>query len=377
MQSGMSVRVRSWWFAGVAGAVGVALGGACVLPAGAEIPQYDLFFNAFYTQTGPSAPASPPALAAALRLVNNDPDAIGDASVTTPDLQVLPLAQFTETEWLYYSPVFASEAAMFAAFPVGTYVYGVLGGTLGPQTGDLVLTAPPLWTPVVPVFTGGTTAALEGMNPSEDLTIEFNGWTPVSGANESLTFVSFIDAGTNEFVLDGSFAPETTSAVIPAGSLAPETAYFAVLYYSSRARTVDAGLGGADALVGYDRVTGFLFVTGSAVTWCVADYNRDGFQNLDDLGDYITDYYLEVPIPGGFQPDAPTYPDRFLGLGEPCPGGPTAPPPYPPEAYRVAGYRVGYSPDGSNSCPLDPTAVFPNLDNLSDFITAYYGIVCP
>jgi hypothetical protein len=106
---------------------------------------------------------------------------------------------------------------------------------------------------------------------------------------------------------------------------------------------------------------------------CPADYNRDGFLNLDDLGDFITDYYTQPPIPGGVQPLAPQYPDQAVGYSTPCPSAPDAPAPYATDAYRVSGYRVGFSPDASNACPLSPEQNFPNLDNLGDFITAYYG----
>jgi hypothetical protein len=107
--------------------------------------------------------------------------------------------------------------------------------------------------------------------------------------------------------------------------------------------------------------------------FCAADYNRDAFLNLDDLGDFITDFYIEPAIPGGVQPAAPTYADVAIGFGTPCPDAGDATPPYATDAYRVFGYRVGFSPDGSNACPLDPMQPFPNLDHLNDFITAYYA----
>jgi hypothetical protein len=102
---------------------------------------------------------------------------------------------------------------------------------------------------------------------------------------------------------------------------------------------------------------------------CATDYNKDFVRNLDDLGDYITDFYTTPAIPGGVQPAAPTIAGVSVGFGVPCPDAPDAPAPYSPDAYRTAGYRVGYSSDGSNRCP--PTG--PNLDNLGDFITAFYA----
>jgi hypothetical protein len=108
---------------------------------------------------------------------------------------------------------------------------------------------------------------------------------------------------------------------------------------------------------------------GLSARTCPADYNNDSFLNLDDLGDFVTDYYIFPPIPGGLQASALTYPDRMVGYGTPCPNAPDAPAPFDPGAYRTNGYRVGFSPAGDNTCP--PTG--PNLDNLGDFITAYYA----
>lgn len=106
---------------------------------------------------------------------------------------------------------------------------------------------------------------------------------------------------------------------------------------------------------------------------CPVDYNADTILNLDDLGDFVTDLYTWPAIPGGAQPNAPTYPGVLVGYGVPCPEAGDAAAPYSGDAYRVSGYRVGYSGDESNACPMDPSQVFPNLDHLNDFITAYYA----
>jgi hypothetical protein len=99
------------------------------------------------------------------------------------------------------------------------------------------------------------------------------------------------------------------------------------------------------------------------------DYNLDGFVNLDDLGDYITDFYTWPPIPAGQQPEAPTYAGlRFVRT--PCPAAPDAPEPYAADAYRLLGYRVGFALPGNDPCPAGEGG--PNLDHLGDFITAFY-----
>jgi subtilisin family serine protease len=106
---------------------------------------------------------------------------------------------------------------------------------------------------------------------------------------------------------------------------------------------------------------------------CAADYNRDGTLNLDDLSDFITDFYTVPAVPGAVQPLASAWGERLVGLGVACPDAEDAAEPYAADAYRTNGYRVGFSPDGSNRCG----ALGPNLDNLSDYVTEYYGVTCP
>lgn len=104
-----------------------------------------------------------------------------------------------------------------------------------------------------------------------------------------------------------------------------------------------------------------------------ADYDRDGQITLDDLCDFITDFYSQPAIPGGVQAMAPQNPGVARGFGVACPAAPDAPLPYDPAAYRTLGYRVGFSADGSNVCPTSPDQLFPNLDHLAEFITLFYA----
>jgi hypothetical protein len=159
--------------------------------------------------------------------------------------------------------------------------------------------------------------------------------------------------------------------------------------YERVSNQVIGGLPGDSANLGEVRAVSFNTLAGDQfvtlycppVNACNADYNRDTFLNLDDLGDFITDYYTCPPIPGGAQANAPTYAGQAVGYGQVCPDAPDAPAPYAVNAYRANGFRVGYSSDGSNSCPLgafnanECPPFFPNLDNLGDYITFYYASI--
>jgi serine protease len=152
----------------------------------------------------------------------------------------------------------------------------------------------------------------------------------------------------------------------------PNAVPVAMLRQALESTATDLGDPGRD-----DQFASGLVNAQAAAAWlraqlCTSDYNRDGQTNLDDLGDYITDFYAFPPIPGGFQPQAPAYADAVVGYSVPCPDAPDAPAPYGAEAYRLWGYRVAYSPDDSSSC----APVAPTLDWLGDYITLFYSGNC-
>lgn len=115
-----------------------------------------------------------------------------------------------------------------------------------------------------------------------------------------------------------------------------------------------------------------LFGTAGTAATCALDYNRDGFMNLDDLGDFLTDSEATPVIPGGLQPAAPSLNDRVVGYGVPCPAAANAPAPYAANAYRTYGYRIAFTAEGTNPCPEGG----PNLDNIGDFLTAFWTTAC-
>ncbi len=83
----------------------------------------------------------------------------------------------------------------------------------------------------------------------------------------------------------------------------------------------------------------------STLPACRVDYDGNFVLNPDDLGDFIRDYFEDVPIPG---------PGGFAG---PCPENG---PPYD------AGYRMAYTSDGSVQCHP------PFSDNVGDFVRDYF-----
>ncbi|MFN0012235.1 MAG: hypothetical protein ACKVS8_11400 [Phycisphaerales bacterium] len=113
--------------------------------------------------------------------------------------------------------------------------------------------------------------------------------------------------------------------------------YHAMAFDAARRVTVLFGGGNYD--------TGSNGETWELGAGCAVDYDHDGALNPDDLGDFITDFYtpLHLPGPGGY---AVACPDN--------------------EAPYDAGYRTAFTADGAGQC--NP----PSPDNLGDYVTAYY-----
>jgi hypothetical protein len=251
----------------------------------------------------------------------------------------------------------ASLYTNYAPRHVGDYLFN-----LPPSTWDFI----PLVPGITPVATAGKIrATLDNRNVEGITTVSTAGAAAVTTGIELV-----IDL--DELGWDG------TSCIKVAGLLSPNNQYASYSNQILGELPPNSGNLGDPRLINFSDET--LFPGNQYITlWCPtpvtcnADYNRDGFLNLDDLGDFITDFYVDIAIPGGLQPNAPTYSDNAtIGYGVPCEFAGDASPPYAVDAYRTNGFRVGYSFDGSNSCPLDPSQVFPNLDNLGDFITFYY-----
>ncbi len=142
---------------------------------------------------------------------------------------------------------------------------------------------------------------------------------------------------------DGPAALDGTLRIVFLDEMNPPAGTFDVLIANSVSgefAAVDAPPGVSVAYLG-DRVQ----VTVAAPA-CVLDYNQDTVVNPDDLGDFITDYYTDPPIPG---PE---------GYAIACPEND---PPYD------VGYKAAYTPGGSGQC----NPPFP--DNLGDWITDYFA----
>jgi hypothetical protein len=106
--------------------------------------------------------------------------------------------------------------------------------------------------------------ALQGFNPTQNFTLDFNTFTENPGATSAFEFVTIFSSDFSKVIASDLFlAPGTSSQLILANTPAANTSYVAEIDFSNR-------LGGADSLLGlptsqlFDTRTEVAFTTGSA-----------------------------------------------------------------------------------------------------------------
>jgi hypothetical protein len=282
------------------------IGATC--PAQAAITSFDLSQFAEYAQTSNAQPDSGSFLffpsiqytdlsdlSSAAVFYNNDEDLI---LLGNP----LPSGdEFFKSKILYFS----SQSELEAAFPNGTvYDYFIFGGTLGSQTG--ILQTPPVsLLPNVPFLTGTTYSQLQGLDPGQPFTFNFNEAVFNSEFDNfpNIRFRIFPEIE-GSAVFDIDLDPTATSTLLPANTLVPNTGYSFNLQFVQSLFALDAGFDGASSFQGFFSTTEGSFTTGSIMGTTpenpfVPTPNPD---NPD--GGFI---FPEVPVTGGgfffFDPD--------------------------------------------------------------------------
>jgi len=131
----------------------------------------------------------------------------------------------------------ASQAELDASFPVATiyaYTLPAVDSSAPPAVATLEsgVAAYPLSTPQL---TGGSFSALQGMNASAALTLNFSPFIVDPNATEAFVFLSIYDQTSATWFFPLSFAPPSTSGVtLAAGQLAAGHSFSFELIYSDR-----------------------------------------------------------------------------------------------------------------------------------------------
>jgi hypothetical protein len=182
-----------------------------------------------------------------------------------------------------YQTVYETQSAMDAALPSNTtYTLTATNSMTSASQSVNVDFGPDIYAAETPTLTAASVMALGSASAVDGLTIDFNSFSLVAGANVAQDFFTIYDYSTSSevFNYDPGFAPGTTSLYIPAGVLTAGDDYVFELIFDS------------------------------------ADY-ADGGTNQDAGMAYRSDMrtlgYFTVPAPG--VPEPATWAMLIVGLG--------------------------------------------------------------
>ncbi|CAN5746632.1 hypothetical protein BH11PLA1_BH11PLA1_07380 [soil metagenome] len=220
---------------------------------------YDIFYNVRTFQTpGTPLPMQVGYDAIARYVAETTADA-ESASVTFPSGTVYPLERSGLT-FLKQSILYGNDSTLIFNWPDGVYTFAISGGTLGTQSATLNRAPGALWTPHLPRV--NNLDQLQLINPTMEFQVQVDGFDPVAGAAFNLVFVELRDAmGLPVFEFSGPSS--TTSVPVAPNTLAPSQTFGGTVWYSARNTVGNAGLSGASATVGWDRVVDFSITTGT------------------------------------------------------------------------------------------------------------------
>jgi hypothetical protein len=197
----------------------------------------------------------------------------GDITAATGTSGSLPL---TYTPQAGQNPPYALfqtgfiTPALLAEYQAGgtNLSFAITGGNLSGLSGMSPNYGAALYTSAVPYLTGNSYNSLQNLNAALADTITFNGFSPVSGSNESDIFITITKTSDNSVAYSTELTNTTTSLTLLANTLAAGTSYNLEVDYSSRLNGTGSFNGvNTPFIAGYDVRTeiGFTTATPSVV----------------------------------------------------------------------------------------------------------------
>jgi hypothetical protein len=240
--------------------LGAVIVGGTAAPALARISFVDMFRNDGFTQTGNGNLLSAHGSFLSFRLTSissNDYDTV-QATYPGPG-SLVPLSPVNPTHFVYQTGLYATQAAMDAVFPSGTYKFAATSASGTDNTSFNYSTDAYPFT--LPYLTGSNYIDLQGMNAGAPFAFHFSPCTSDPSANEAFVFFTIFDYTTNAIVFDAEFLPATTTGLtLPANTLLPGRQYAYELIFSDRVFVPSPGAA-FDAQIGFDLRTTGVFET--------------------------------------------------------------------------------------------------------------------
>ncbi|MGA8447178.1 MAG: PEPxxWA-CTERM sorting domain-containing protein [Roseiarcus sp.] len=246
---------------GLIHAIGLAVAGLIATAgiARAQVTEADVGINPTFQQFGPTDVQSTGGFFSARAYVNSPADfAGGTLSYSGPGTPQTLTYTPADGAWEFaVGDVSFPELQM--DFPTGGYEFALTGGNMGPAfanihyDGDAYSNTPEL--------TAASYNALQGMNPSDPLTVDFNMMEVSQNATEGANaiFFSITDLSTGTTVFSDALPTDATSVTIGSGTLAAGQIYVFDLLFDDRITGDDGN--GTPITQFYDTHTNGLFAT--------------------------------------------------------------------------------------------------------------------
>jgi hypothetical protein len=238
----------------------VATSLAMTWEAPTEAASYGIGKSAFFTQSSALPPSPSSSWMFGAHLSADTQGQVTEIWIHTPAGQQL---MDTGDQFLFLSsPTYPSLAALNAAFPNGSYTFGISNGTLAPASAFVSFPAQDMFPSAVPSLNGDTFDRMASYNACQSFSFTWNGFVPHTNSNSSGYRGSFIiypqSIGPQSF---SSSVSSTNSVTVPGGTLQPNTAYRATLSFGNELRTANGGFGNFDSSVTFTYFTTFNFRT--------------------------------------------------------------------------------------------------------------------
>ncbi len=295
-------------------AAGVAVAGLLGAPASAQVNSPGdiqgmvLQYQGFFTQnsTSPPGPTTNYVISSFISLDPNVDGIVDYIDILKPDASPETLSgsgTFYSTSQFSY----ASQSALMANWPTGTYTFSITD--IDEDVWNYTLNQPSAaggWPSSVPAFTPASYTALQGMDPTQSITLNVNAFVPPGSASPPTNGqLNGLMINRRFGTLQGPTAYSSLSTVgspsstrtVPANALLPNTDYFASWSFDQRysvSLPPPSVVEFTNVTFGY--ITRVAFTTGSGVPACVADVDDGSGTGTPDGGVTIDDllYYLSI-----------------------------------------------------------------------------------
>ncbi|MEX2318125.1 MAG: PEP-CTERM sorting domain-containing protein [Pirellulales bacterium] len=212
----------------------LTLWAAVATPARADISIVNMFRNNTFTQVanGNSLTTGPSFFSASL--FPTSPSEYNAVQMIYPGPgSPVNVPAFIPSEYRFQTGFFATQAAMDAAFPTGTYSFNATKAS-GTDTASFNY-AGDAYPQTRPYLDGNSFTDLRTFNPHQPLVLQFSPLVPHPAANPAHVFFSIFEPAANTFAFVASFLPATTTSLtLPANTLQPKRNYIYELSFSDR-----------------------------------------------------------------------------------------------------------------------------------------------